>query len=210
MNKLLITILLSSIFISVQAQDNQSEFRSIFPKNDSTKVAHGGYGAIGFGYTTIDSKSALTLNVKGAWVIDHKISIGFSGTGFMNNLEKTTQTTDYYLAGGYGGFFIEPIFFARSPIHLTVPILVGGGGLSTVPTNYWEDDYWNYQDYDAFFVFEPGIELEFNVVSFMRLGLGASYRFTNGVLINPPFNNAVPLNALDGYNFSLNLKFGKF
>jgi hypothetical protein len=210
LKNIFITIVLSGLIIGAYAQDNQSEFKTIFPKNDGKKIAHGGYGSIGFGYTTIDSKSALLLNVKGAWVIDHKVALGFSGTGFMNNLEKTTQSNEYYLGGGYGGFFFEPIFFARSPIHFSVPILVGGGGVSTMPQNYWEDDYWNYQDYDAFFVFEPGVELEVNVVSFMRVGLGASYRFTNGILINPRYNDPVALNALDGYNFFLNLKFGKF
>jgi len=212
--KLTITIVLSAFFIAGNAQENQnnqSEYTSIFSKDDGTRVAHGGYGSIGFGYSNIDDKDALLVSLKGAWVIDHKIALGFAATGFMNNLDKTTKITDYYLAGGYGGFFFEPIFFSKSPVHFSVPILIGGGGVSTVPQNYWDGSgNWGPQDYDVFFVFEPGIEMELNIVRFFRLSLGTSYRFTNGVILNYPLNDPIPTKVLDTYNFYINLKFGKF
>ena len=196
--------------ISTLAQKNHNEFTSIFNKKKDRNVQHGGYGAISFGYTNIDGKDALQASIRGAWVIDHNIALGFAGYGFVNNLEKTSDLNDYYLGGGYGGFYFEPIILPNSPIHVSFPILIGGGGISTLPTNYWDNDFDPFYNYDVFFVFEPGVELELNMVKFFRIGLGASYRFTNGVLLNYPIDNVVPKNVLDGYNFYINLKFGKF
>ena len=209
----LITTTALSLLISLigMAQENQNEFTSIFNKKKDKRIEHGGYGAISFGYTEIDGKNALQTSIRGAWVIDHNIALGFAGYGFVNNLEKSTDVNDYYLGGGYGGFFFEPIVLPNSPIHVSFPILIGAGGITSIPQNYLDYNYENYpHDYDVFFVFEPGVELELNMVKFFRIGLGASYRFTNGVLLNNSSGSPVPQNVLDGYNFYVNLKFGKF
>ncbi len=208
--------ILAFIFISttaVRAQDNQNEYSSIFNKKSDQKIIHGGYGSFGIGYTTIDNKDAIILNIKGAWVINHKIALGLAGYGFFNNLDKSNQNnTDQYLAGGYGGFYFEPILLHNSPVHLSFPVLVGGGGISTVPNNFWDYTYTFYpNDYDIFFVVEPGVELEFNMVRFFRIALGATYRLTNGVKLEYPGGGPeIALNALDGFNFYMNFKFGKF
>jgi len=204
-------ILVISLNVTV-AQDNQNEFTSVFKKKKG-RTEHGGYGAISFGYTSIDGKPALQTSIRGAWVIDHNIALGFAGYGFMNNLEKINNLNEYYLGGGYGGFYFEPIILPNSPIHVSFPILVGGGGITSIPQNYWDYNYENFHsDYDVFLVFEPGVELEINMVKFFRIGLGASYRFTNGVILNyaTDLQSPVPQNVLDGFNFYLNLKFGKF
>jgi len=45
--------------------------------------------------------------------------------------------------------------------------------------NYQNTNY--YYDSDAFLVFEPGVDVEFNIVKFFRIAIGASYRLTNGI-----------------------------
>ena len=99
----------------------------------------------------------------------------------------------------------------KSPVHLAFPSLIGGVAITTIPNNYWEwDTNIHGYDYDVFFVFEPGVELEFNMVKFFRVAVGASYRFTNGILLNYDVDKEVPIDALDGFNVYLNFKFGKF
>lgn len=214
--KFILTLLIAAFCIStnVIAQKNQNEYTSIFNKKKDQKIEHGGYGSIGFGYTTIDGKDALQMSFKGAWVIDHNIAIGLAGYSFVNNLEKSTNTSvnDYYLGGGYGGFFIEPIVLPNSPIHVSFPILFGAGGITSFTKTDWQNDNFdiNSNDFDVFFVFEPGVELEFNMVKFFRLAVGASYRFTNGILLSYPQGTQVSANALDTYSIYMNLKFGKF
>ena len=209
---ILTMVIMSICTTTVLAQENQNEYRSIFNKKSDQHIASGGYGSFGIGYTTIDSKEAVILNIKGAWVINHSVALGLAGYGFFNNLDKSNTNPDQYLAGGYGGFYFEPIVLYNSPVHLSFPVLIGGGGVSTIPSNYWDWPYPSYpNDYDIFFVVEPGVELEFNMVKFFRMSLGATYRFTNGVLLEYPGGGPeIPLNALDGFNFYLNFKFGKF
>ena len=202
--------ILFGITTSTIAQENQNEYKSIFNKKADQKIAHGGYGAFGVGYTTIAGKDAILINFKGAWIINHNIALGFSGSTFFNNLDKSANMQDVYLAGGYGGFYFEPIILSKSPVHLTLPVLIGGGGVSTIPGNWDSNSNFYPYDYDIFFVIEPGVELELNMVKFFRIGLGASYRFTNGVLLDYGTGNEVPKDALDGFNFYINFKFGKF
>lgn len=209
-NILILAFILSTSITS--AQENQNEYRSIFNKKSDQKIEYGGYGSFGVGYTTIDSKDALIINVKGAWVVNHTIGFGLAGYGFYNNLNKSNNDQEQYLAGGYGGFYFEPVAFSKSPVHLSFPILIGGGAASTIPNNYLDNPNSNYNyDYDVFFVLEPGVELEFNMVKFFRLALGATYRYTNGVKLEyPGLEPEIPINALDGFNFYMNFKFGKF
>ncbi|RLA60939.1 MAG: hypothetical protein DRQ89_12075 [Epsilonproteobacteria bacterium] len=195
----------------ILAQENQNEFETIFKKKEGYKISHGGYGAFNIGYTTIDGKSAMQIGGRGAWVVNHNIALGLAGNGFFNNLEKANNPGEYYLAGGYGGFYFEPIVKPNSPIHISFPILIGGGGVSTIPYNYKNENYKDYTyNYDVFFVFEPAVEIEFNVVEFFRLSAGVSYRFTNGIILNYPFGQEISKDALNAFNFYLIFKFGKF
>lgn len=212
MNKILTIVVSIMLAANISAQENQNEYKTIFNKKDDKRVDHGGYGSFGIGYTQIDGKNAMQLSFKGAWVIDHHIALGLAGYSFFNNLDKkSANSNEYFLAGGYGGFYFEPIVAPQSPIHISFPILIGGGGVSAIPDDYNDWEYGRYKyDYDIFFVFEPGVEIEFNVVKFFRLSVGASYRLTNGIILNYPLGNEVDANALDGFNFYMIFKFGKF
>ena len=198
--------------VSAVAQENQNEYRSIFNKKSDQKTAHGGYGGFGIGYGVIDDKDALLFHFKSAWVIDHKIGLGFAGSGFFNNIDKRYGDTESYLAGGYGGFLVEPVLFSNLPVHVAFPVILGAGGVSTVPQSYinWDPINTYQYDYDVFFFVEPGVEVELNMVKFFRMTLGVSYRITNGIILTHPDYDEVPIDALDGLSFNMNFKFGKF
>lgn len=201
---------LLTLSIDGMAQRNRNEYSTIFHKEDSNKIEHGFYGSFGFGYSSINRKDALLGSFKLAWLINHRLGIGFAGNGFVNNLDKTGITDDYFLSGGYGGLFLEPILLPKSPIHLSFPIVIGAGGVAVLPNNFWDRIYYDVNEYDIYFVVEPGVELEFNIVKFFRISMGASYRFTNGVLLNNPDGQPVNVDALDGISYNINFKFGKF
>ncbi|PLX04355.1 MAG: hypothetical protein C0595_03425 [Marinilabiliales bacterium] len=215
-----VLILILAVVNTTNAQENKNEFKTIFNKEkNNNSISHGAYGAITIGYTQIDGKDGLQIGGRAAWVLNHHLAIGITGKGFFNNLKKTTEVGNYYLAGGYGGLFIEPIIAPKSPVHVSFPVIFGVGGLAAKYGNVWDNNYYNdnYYDTDVFLVLEPGLEVEFNVVKFMRIAIGGSYRLTNGVLLEYKYydNNDlimkdVPTNALDGFNFNLSFKFGWF
>jgi len=205
------------------AQDDSNksseEYRTLF---SSDKITHGGYGAVLFNYSKIDGKDAFLAGMRGMWIMNHGIAIGVGGYGFVNDLKYEnpagTSPEDYFLAGGYGGLVIEPIVGAKHPVHVSFPVLIGAGGVAYI-RDYWNTypqypDEYNYytEDAAAYFVLEPGVELEFNMVKFFRIGLGAYYRYTSNITLNAwdgaEYTDISP--DLKGFSFGLSLKFGKF
>jgi len=214
MKKILFLLTLSTFLFplnQVIAQENDQEMKTIFGDKHHSS---GGYGAITFGYTQVSGQDAFIAGIKGGWLINHGVTLGLAGYGFINDISPGDAVGDIrtYLAGGYGGLLIEPIVFPKYPVHVTFPIIIGAGGIS-----YFED-YWNnsdgshppgyydgYIDSDAFFVFEPGMEIELNIVSFFRIAIGGSYRYTSDISLIGHDSD-----MLRNFNAYFTLKFGKF
>jgi hypothetical protein len=192
---------------AVKKADTTNEIRTLFG-ND---IVHGGYGAVTMGYTQIDDKDAWVVGGRAAWIIDHSFALGVGGYGLANDipLEQTWEEDEKMsLIVGYGGILLEPIFLARQPVHLAMPVLIGAGAVSMAPNSYWtQDEVWNKDGYsnDVIFVFEPGLELELNLTRFMRLSGGVSYRLTSEIDL-PGMDKDI----LNGYAATVSLKFGKF
>jgi hypothetical protein len=198
---------------------------------EQSKIANGGYGSFSIGWTKIDGKDAILLGGRAAWIANHQIALGIAGRGFFNS----TGSNDYYdssydpnmdpnysLSGGYGGLLIEPIIVPMKPVHVSFPILIGAGGVAAMPSN-WEN--WNnyepnnyYYNVDGYFVFEPGVDVEFNITKFFRIAVGGSYRYTSDVhLVHKYYDNTgteiskkIDTDALRGFNADISLKFGWF
>lgn len=220
-----VLLLLSVIVVTIGiAQDDNSksseEYRTLF---NSDKMTNGGYGAVMFNYSQIDGKDAFLAGMRGMWIINHGIGIGIGGYGFVNDMQfdqpsSGGSSNEYYLAGGYGGLTIEPIIAAKHPVHVSFPVLIGAGGVAYI-RDYWMTypqypDEYNYytEDAAAYFVLEPGVEVEFNMVKFFRLGLGAYYRYTSNITLSS-WDGAEYVDIspdLKGFSFGLSLKFGKF
>ncbi len=197
------------------------EMRTIFGNPQLQSL--GGYGALGMGYTNINKLDAVTIGARGMVVINHSLAMGLGGNAFAcEPMYDANLREDYEFAGGYGGFYIEPIIGSRKPIHLSFPILIGAGGIGYM--KHWGDyeddnDYTNYdEDSYAFFVFEPGVELEFNLVKFMRMAISGSYRLTSYIKLEYKKSNDVafagteiaPGDLMNGFNVGIIMKFGKF
>jgi hypothetical protein len=214
-------IILAASIAYAQEEKNTDEIQTIFG-NRGGKVSHGGYAAITTSYSQVAGTDAFTLGGRAGWLIDHHVTIGFAGHGFVNSIYVDTYDfpPDYngdpvsglYLVGGYGGLFIEPIIAPNFPVHLAIPILIGGGGAAWNYTTWydygWEDDYYDYYDpydYDGFFVIEPGLEIELNLVKFMRASVGVTYRYVTDLQLD-----GTPKDAMNGFAGNFSLKFGKF
>ncbi len=203
MKQLFILIFIGLGVLCASAQENtDNQISTIFSKGRN----NGGYGALSFEYTQIDGKDAFLMGARGSWIIDHSFAIGFGGKGFINDVNYDNwryNNLDYNLAGGYGGLYLEPILAPRLPVHISFPVLFGVGAVAQV-----EDHHdWTYDNSksDAFLVFEPAVELEFNMTRHLRLAGTIGYRFTSKIdMVNT--NSDV----MEGANIGLILKFGRF
>lgn len=162
-------------------------------------------------YSQIDGKDAFSAGASLAMIANHGLAIGFTGKGFFTGPFNGSagSNTSYGVGGGYGGLLIEPIIMPKFPVHVSFPIILGAGGIAR--SRFTDLDYpYDYtdvfiEDAEAFLIAEPGIEIEFNVARWMRLGVGGTYRFTTSV--EPSGFTSNPLNGFTG---GLSLKFGMF
>ncbi|NTW23623.1 MAG: hypothetical protein HGA37_02895 [Lentimicrobium sp.] len=198
----------------VNAQDTGNSTVEPF----SNQQAVGGYISLGIGNTIINNENALLGQFRIAARLGHGFSIGLAGSGFTDciyglNYDRPQLSPEgYYIEGGYGGLLLEPVFAPDFPVHLSFPILIGAGGVAF--TESQEDYDWNEWEFEdnhyvleskAFLVVEPGVELEFNLSRFVRMGAGISYRFTNSIAVGGKREH-----LLNGITGAINLKVGIF
>lgn len=205
-----IALVLSSLIMKAQDPEFQyykdQEMKTLLGRNR----AGGGYGSFTIGYSMIDNQHAVLLGGRLAWVASHYIGIGFGGTGFINEYHyEPALDREVFLAGGYGGLYIEPILFPRMPVHLSFPCLFGAGGISYIT----DDQNLNnnlIEDSEAFLLFEPAAEVELNLTRFFRLAIGASYRFPTPFNVGSNGSLIVDAESLRGLSYMITMKFGKF
>jgi len=209
MRTLVLTILavFLNIFLFAQNDDNK-EIKTIFGNSHT----NGGYGAPVYRFGFINNKPAFINGGKGAWLTNHQFAFGGGAYNFSTQIMYDQQNQqDFQLSGGYGGLMIEPIFLYRFPMHLAFPVFFGAGGISYTVKDYNTEDY--IMDTKAFFVVEPGMEVELNMLRFFRLNFGAYYRFTDSPILEDSKGmrlESVSENALNDLSFGITFKFGKF
>lgn len=186
---------------SVDEDDNRWSQNTVFKPGEAS---HGGYGGLTLRMSEMNDKSALMIGGKGAWIINHSLGIGLAGSGVisMSDYDPNTNITTGY-AGGFGGFLIEPILFADKLVHVSIPMILGGGGVSRFAHNNY--NYVGGNRYVAFGLFEPGVEIEFNMVKWFRISAGAYYAFRTEI-----DSYLLETNVLNPFSFGLNFKFGSF
>jgi len=211
--KIISKIILLSLIFSIQPFAQEE---TLIGNNE---ITHGGFGAPVIKYTQIKDEPAVLVGGRGGWIINHSFIIGGGGYGLVNNIEANRPLVyipelpprEYqpYINFGYGGLELEYIILSDNVTHFSVYTLIGAGGIN-YRNRLWDDwdfenqDAWNYGS-DAFFVVEPAVNVEINIISFFRINTGVSYRFISGV-------NFYNLQNSDfaGLSAQLSLKFGKF
>jgi hypothetical protein len=218
MKKITLTVILLFsgflAFAQVDEETNQEyqrhdEIKTLFPRDRRGSV--GGYGELSVLYTAIDKRDAIIFGARGAVLIGHSLAIGLCGSGFINDPKVYSgMAEEVSITGGYGGLFFEPIIFPRFPVHVAFPVTIGVGGV-TAARFYEYDDYEDYypEESDAYFVVEPGVELELNITRFCRFSIGGYYRYTTDVEMVID-GVVLPGSLLQGFSGGVNFKFGRF
>ncbi len=167
------------------------------------KGSNGGYGAISVGYTRIDENSSIIGGLKGGWTVNHSLTIGGAIYGFYNSQSNLAGFINSGMGGGYAGLLLEPVFWGTQTVHISVPLIIGGGGA----TKYTYDPY----TYTTYFIFVPGIELEINITNHFRIALGVDYRLTPGLTWKTVEDITIKSGdkVLNGFSGHLVFKFGK-
>lgn len=199
---------------TVTAQDDEHP-RTLL--GDSNKVT-GAYFSITGRYTSVLSSDVLHVGFAGAVVINHRVNVGIMGTwssspikndAYRTYLEENGQTSDLSgleLRYGYWGVLVEPMVWQRSAVHLSVPVSIGLGSASYSFPPAGSDGYQrNRTDGQAFFAFEPGLEVELSIVQALRIGFGGSYLYTSDITLPE-----TPSDVLRGPMARMTIKIGEW
>ncbi len=210
MKKIITLGLLLLVFNSVLGQTKESEDYVQF--DDRKNIVHGVYLGFNVHYGRADTRGAKGLalaNFKLAYVANQQIEVGFGGTVFFN--ERDNDRPDLFngnkigLVGAYGGMHLEPILFGKRFISVSFPVLVGGGVVGFLGNNFVDDYEGDENDFDDFFVVEPGINILYNFSRFTQFETGIRYRFTSEYDLSP-----YDKGNLNGFSIGAGLKIGIF
>lgn len=171
----------------------------------------GGFGALSFRTTEFRGEPMVLGGVRGGWIINRSLAIGIEAHGIVPTakFDDIDPLNTVVTLGGYGGMFLEPIFFSNQVIHITFPVSAGSGWLGYVLD--WEDYGGGSsipnveEDSDIFWYVEPGVDIEVNIARNFRLALGVSKRFTQDLELEKTADG-----DFNGLNYFLTLKIGGF
>lgn len=195
--------------------ENAGAQETLFGEGD---IDHGGYGGPQLKIGRVAAGDAVFFGGKGGWIIDHNLVIGGGGWGMTNRRDaperlqpRAPSDTRRVINLGYGGGLIEYFIRPEKVVHGTVGLLIGGGGLNLRNRDAdcrGDRECMDENDeglHDSFFILEPEAGLEVNVVKFMRVNAGVTYRYVTGIG-GIGFDN----DDLRGFSGTLTLRFGQF
>ena len=166
------------------------------------------FGAPVFMYTSIAGQRSLIVGGRFGWIINKRIVLGGGFYGLASRVRTDYKDVpsgqNVMLGFNYGGLELEYIFFPESFIHGSVNMLLAGGGayFSVENTNVLHGSYFS-QD---LLLWEPSINIEFNVMYWLHTDLTFSYR----IITSYPENYGINSGDLAGPSFGLAFKFGKY
>ncbi len=201
-----LTLILSSHILRAQ------EIETIFKTGGRTHS--GAYAAISNKLTTIGGQFANMPEIYGGWFINKKFLLGLEGAATTNYIPVPAQYSESQrgrMSYQYVqfGLMTEYVVASSKKVHVNFNLVTGSGLTLQYNRSRFFDDYFDDIDFSGnpnfFFLMEPGVQAEFNLLKWMRFSPGISYRKTFG-------SGAPGLSDKDLSNVSYNftLKFGKF
>lgn len=176
-------------------------------------VSNGAFGEASLKISNIFGQSAILTGGRFGWVIDSSIVLGGGIYALASNVN--TDITDpvsgqqVMLGFNCGGIELEYIFFPGSIVHASVEMLLAGAGTTYKVSNKSVPHFGYFSQ--NLLLWEPQVNIEFNIVYWLHLDTGVSYRIctTPGTL---SFYNTggISLKDLEGYSVLFSLKFGSF
>ena len=191
-------------------QEERKERKSEIHTLSGPKHHHsGGFGAVTFKASEYLDDPLVMMGLRGGWIINRSFAIGIEGHGIIptTNIPNIIPNEQVVLLGGYGGFFVEPIFLSNQVIHVTLPISAGAGWLgyeqsfetiNRLPFNQLIDE-------DVFWYVEPGANVEINIAKSFRLNLGVSRRLFQDLDLT-----GAQEDDFSRLNYFFGMKFGSF
>jgi len=152
-------------------------------------------------FNSIQGDIGTLIGIYGGPMINNRLLIGACGGVNLGH-----PRVNY----GYLGGIIQYVYRPEDMVHMSIQLVVASGTTKDYenPKSGLLDNFWNISG-ESFFMVEPGINLEVNITTRMKLVMGVSYRYVSGI------NSAreeirythVTNKDMSGLNFNIGLKF---
>jgi hypothetical protein len=160
-----------------------------------------GYGALDSKFTRLNDKDAVFIGAHGGVIFNSYFYFGLGAYGLVttNQVQGSFPEATLDTHMGYTGMMMGFNIMPKKVVHFTVPLFLGVGNLELEHNDVFVEN-------SAFLLFEPGLQLELNIVHFMKIGLGAGYRMVHGTNLR----NDITDEDLSYWSGNFTLVFGKF
>lgn len=189
---------------------DDDEIKSLLNKGNDLNA----FGAADLKIGDFKGERGLLVGAYGGFIINRRFLFGVAGYGLVTGLEfegsvpNQSVLKPLNLNGGYGGVLIGATIAPRELVHISMPIVLGAGSMEVTDRNFFINNPVDSEftiENSIFFVLEPGIEIEFNITKYFRLGTGATYRYVTGLDLANVTND-----ELSGVNALISFRFGRF
>jgi hypothetical protein len=210
----------------LKSQSNKTEY--IFNSKNCKINLLGVFFAPEIGASTLDSKMSPLSGGSFMFLVNKKVGFGVSGqiTGSADNNKQLLKL-------GYGGVKLEYTIKPNAKFHATIPLLIGAGFANNDSTDHFRNanNFYNNNGFNGgnrgrnggfdqhhsngaqFFVIQPGINIEGNLLKFMKIFAGVNYRFATKMNNEKDNNNTLPAikaSQISGISINVGLKIGVF
>jgi len=180
----------------------------IINKPNTFAQENGAFGAPVLKYTSLAGQSSLIAGGKFGWIINKSFVLGGGIYSLVSQVKANSidpiSGQEFMLSFNYGGLEFEYVILADEPVHASIDMLCAGGGLSmnVKNLNVTHSSFFG----DDLLIWEPELNLEIQVVYWLHIDAGISYR-----LISSFDNyNGITKDDLQGLNGVITFKFGKY
>jgi hypothetical protein len=163
------------------------------------------YGSLNGNFTSFGGGSLMLM-------INNRFAFGVTGQSSVGNTFSPTNSSPLFVRSRFGGGKIEYSLNPYSAIHITLPLVVGVGeiqadSISSRPRFFGgRNDFYSRRG-NNYVVIQPGVNVEANLLKFMKIFVGVNYRFS---ILNDNNSTALPASALQGLSISAGVKMGIF
>lgn len=188
-----IGIILGMAMVLWMAQSGKSQedgkMRYIFSGEQEINIS--GMGGPTVGFTSIGDEFAVTAGGQGAVLFNQKFFIGGYGEGvatihernyaiYSSFLDDNKIYNDLNMQLGHGGFWLGYIHNPNRAVHLGLSSKFGFGAISLFEGQFHADRAEDFA-YDNVFVVNPQIEVELNLLKWMKMNVGFGYQLVAGI-----------------------------
>ena len=167
------------------------------------------YGQVKSAFTSFGGGSAMLM-------INNRFAFGVTAQQSLSNTFSPKGISPLYVQSAFMGGKIEFTPKPTAAVHVTFPLMVGVGEAQADSlgefNGHWGNDRNGFRNNflrngNSYVVIQPGIHVEANLLSFMKLFVGANYRFS---ILNDNNSALLTANTLQGVSISAGAKLGLF